>query len=231
LAAAVLACSLPAAAAAATSPSKVLDSILAAARAQGSVHSEGTGNYAASHVRFVSDAGLAHGIQRITFRKGGETGYVTVIVAANTAYVRGDAFTLLNYMNFRRITAVNYAGRWVRFPGNDGGFSSIAAGVTLSSLIDGLELGGTLSSVSGNKIDGRRVFTVSGKTSSKTGTVVDTVYARGTGSPLPLKQVTTRGPKDVTTTIFSNWSGQVDVAVPKVSVSIAAIRKASPGVS
>jgi hypothetical protein len=227
----VVACLLPPAASAADAPSEVLASILAAARAEHSVHSEGVGNYRTSRVTFVIDAGLDQGIQRVTYRKGGQTGHFTVIVSGKTAYLRGDAFALLNYLSFRRISAVNYAGRWLRYPHSDRGYSGIAAGVTLSSLVDGLALKGTLSRVSGNRIDGRQVLTVKGTSSSSTGTVVDTLYARGVGSPLPMKQVTTRGPNDVTTTVFSKWNGPVVVAAPKSSVSIAVVRKASPGIS
>jgi hypothetical protein len=182
-------------------------------------------------VTFVSDAGLEQGIQRITYRKGGQTGHVTVMVTANTAYIRGDAFVLLNYFGFRRISAVNYSGRWVRYPRRDRAYAAVSAGVTLQSLVDGLAVKGKLASAPGNTIDGQQVLGVTGKASSSAGTVVDTVYARAAGSPLPMRQVTTRGPKDVTTTIFSKWSGPVTVTAPKASVAISVIRKASPTVS
>lgn len=37
-------------------------------------------------------------LQHVTYRKAGRSGHVTVRVVANTAYVRGDAFALENYM-------------------------------------------------------------------------------------------------------------------------------------
>ena len=90
---------------------------------------------------------------------------------------------------------------------------------------------GKLSHVSAGKIDGRRALGVRGTATSSGGTVVDTVYAQAAGSPLPVKHVTTRGARNVTTTHFTDWNGRVAVLVPKKSVPVSVIRKAFIGVA
>src|SRR5438128_5395747 len=93
---AVAVCGLagPASASGFVSPDRLFSSALAAARAQRSVHYVSTAASRTVSVHMVGDAGLDRGIQRITYRKGGKTGHLTVLVVADTAYVRGDAFTL-----------------------------------------------------------------------------------------------------------------------------------------
>ena len=94
--AAVLACSMPLAVSAAVSPTVLLGSILGAGRSARSVHYVSTASRGAVRVGQVGDAGVTEGVQRITYREGGKTGSVTVIVSADTAYVRGDTFGLVH---------------------------------------------------------------------------------------------------------------------------------------
>ena len=171
-----------------------------------------------------TDAAAGRGIQQITYRKRGKTGHVTVIVADDTAYLRGDAFTLANYLGFAVGPAANYAGKWVRFPHSDTGYDLVAAGVTMSLTIDELDLSGTLSRVRDTTIDGQRVFGVRGTTAA----VVDTVYARATGSHLPVREVVTKGAASVTWD-YSKWNEHVDVTVPKTSTPISVVRKSRAG--
>src|ERR1051325_20156 len=88
---------------AAGSPSQ--SSIIAAVRAQRSFHyvAVSTGN--GVQLSIVGDAARDRGVQRITYRRGGVSGHATVLVAANTAYIRGDAFTLRHYMSFAAAAA------------------------------------------------------------------------------------------------------------------------------
>jgi hypothetical protein len=225
--AAVLACLLPAASAAAASPTKVLASILDAGHAKSSLHYTSKGNYGAVQVNFVGDARAGEGIQQITYSKAKKSGHVTVIVSANTAYVRGDAFTLANYIGFEKAAASKYAGEWVRFPNTDTGYATVAAGVTLSAAVDELKLEGRLSRVPATTIDGRRVLGVRG-TQSAAGkkSIVDTIYAQASGSPLPVKEVVTQGASSLIVN-FSAWNQHFDLAAPKTSVPISEVRKAS----
>src|SRR5947207_849028 len=89
--AAVLGCVIPAVSLAAPSPAALLGSILAAGRAQHSVHYVSKIQLGTVRIAQVADVGATKGIQRITYSKAGTTGHVTVVVSAGRAYVRGDA--------------------------------------------------------------------------------------------------------------------------------------------
>jgi broad specificity phosphatase PhoE len=106
----------PVASAAPKPPAQLLASVLAAGGAQRSVHYVAAANYGGGEIRQVVDAAITRGIQRIAYRQGAKTGHVTVIVAAHTAYVRGDAFTLVNYMGFKAAPAAKYANRVGQHP-------------------------------------------------------------------------------------------------------------------
>ena len=82
-----MACVSPAVPVAAASPGSLLASILAAGRAQRSVHYVSTARSGAIRVVAVADVGATKGVQRITFSKAGATGHVSVVVSARTAYV------------------------------------------------------------------------------------------------------------------------------------------------
>jgi hypothetical protein len=226
--AAAAAALLPSAASAADSPSKVLVSIVTAADAQRSVHYTSDGNYGKVEVSFVADAGVDSGVQQITYRKGGTTGHVTVIVTGDTAYIRGDAFTLLNYIGFKSSAALDYADRWVRFPHTDENYEVVAAGVTLSSAIDEIKLGGQLSNVPKTNVEGQQVLGVKATFASSSGTTVDILYARAAGSPLPVQEVASRGSMRLNTT-YSQWNESVVVVAPKSSTPIAVVRKIPSG--
>lgn len=214
-----LACSLPPTAFASVSPSKLLASIVAAARTQRSVHYVSAISVGAVRIRVVCDAGATRGIQHITFSKGGRTGHVTVIVSANTAYVRGDTFALVNFMGFKAVPAAKYAGAWVLIPHVDRDYTTVAAGVRLSSAIDELTLT-PQARVSDANVNGQRVVGVQGTRSTPAAQAAAvTLYARAAGSPLPVREVTTQGGARATVN-FSNWNEPINVAAPAKAVPI-----------
>lgn len=211
---------MPAAVSASISPAALLASIVAAARAERSVHYVNVGALGATRVGIVGDAGVAQGVQRITYRKAGKSGHVTVIVSSNSLYFRGDAFTLVNYMGFKAIPAAKYAGTWVLIPHTDTDYSTVAAGVTLSSAIDQLTLSKPLSGVRGTTIKGYRVVGVRGKVPFATGvTATATLYARASGKPLPVKQVVNQTNARLTVTL-DGWGEHIHVTPPHKAVPI-----------
>jgi hypothetical protein len=168
----------------------------------------------------VADAGLTQGIQRIAFQRGLQTGHVTVVVSNDTAYIRADAFALVNYMGFNASAAARYAQRWVIIPHTDGDFSAVADDVTFGSFVDSLQMSGPLSAAPDTSVAGRRVLGVRGQaTQSGKGSVAITLYARPAGSPLPVERVETVGSSRVTL-VLSEWNETVRVNVPTGAVPI-----------
>jgi hypothetical protein len=223
LLATALLCGLaPAAALAAPTPGSRLASIEAAARAQHSVHYITSGDYGPAVITFVGDAGVSEGSQHITFTKGGHTGHVAVLVSKSTAYVRGDAFTLHNFMGFKQSAASAYSRRWIQVPHTAAAYGPIAAGVTLASTLDELTVAGKLSSVAERTVGGQRVFGIRGVRKVSGSTVTETLWARANGSPLPVQEVASRGTMRYTAT-FGSWNRKVRVTVPKGAVPIAIV--------
>jgi hypothetical protein len=217
---------LVAPAAASVSPAKLVSSSLAAARAQRSVHyvavDTGPKTSAATdwQVTFVGDAATDRGIQRITYEKGGRTGHVTVEVVANTAYIRGDAFTLQNYMGFPATAARFNAGKWLRLPHTASGFPTVSAGVRLASAISELETTGPYANAGRSIRHGHRVVGVRSVESAggQTGTV--TLYIRSTGTPLPVEQRLTQGKTIRGDATYSNWNEPVNLAKPAYVITL-----------
>jgi hypothetical protein len=215
---------VPSVASAAGSPAQLLTSILAAARAERSVHTVSSASLGDFHVGQVGDAGTNRGIQHVTYRNAGKTGHVTVIVVADTAYLLGDAFALVDYMGFKAGPAAAYAGVWILVPHSDSGYSTIAAGVTFSSVIGELKLSAPLTRVPDTTIGGRRVVGVRGKSSTSPGSVAATLYAQAAGPPLPVREVARAGTTRAVVT-FSRWNERVRVAAPTSSVPISKVRQ------
>jgi hypothetical protein len=213
------ACIAPALAIAAT-PAALLRSMLAAARTQHSVHYVSNGHFGPARIVQVGDVGDGKGIQRITFNPGGQTGHVVVIVAAGKAYVRGDAFTLVNFMGFNAAPAKKYAGRWVMIPHSDRDFATVADDVTLATTVAHLTFPGTLGPAPKIKIAGRAAVGVQWQAMANGKPVVSALYAPASGKPLPIQERSANGTDGVTIT-YSGWNAPLHIAVPKSAVPIA----------
>ena len=205
---------------AATSPAQSLSAILAAARAQRSVHYVADATNGSFHTMLVSDVAAGSGIQQITYQRGGTTGKVTVVVSAGTAYIRGDSFTLRYFMGFKAAPSVKYAGTWIRIPHSDRDYAAVAAAVTLSSTIDELRLIGPLAFLPQGTLGGQKVIGISGKTISRQPARAG-LYARAQGTPLPVGEVEAFG-SALSRTRFTRWNEPVHVPVPARAVAMAA---------
>ena len=216
--AAILACGVPSAVSASGSPKQLLASILAAANARHSVHVISIAEYGTVHLTEVDDAGVTTGIQRLTLAESGHTGQVTVIATASAAYVRGDAFTLANYIGATPAAAKKYAGDWIKFTPKDKGYKNTVAGVTLASEIGQLTPAAPLRTVRHVTIGGVAAFGVRGVTpSSQPPPAEDTIYARAVGAPLPVRQVVKLGKQRLTVTL-SRWNEPIRLQIPRKTV-------------
>jgi hypothetical protein len=206
-------------AAASVSPAQLLSSSLAAARAQRSVHYVAAETSPISSVTMVGDAAVDRGIQRITYRKGSGVGHVTVTVVANTAYLRGDAFALTNYMGFPAAAAAAYAGKWLSVAPTATYFRTLAAAVRLQSTLDELKMPGPLRSVGNSTVLGQSVAGVRSQFLRSGKRVTETLYVRTTGSPLPVEQVAAGGTIRLVTTM-GGWNEVVHVSAPRGAIPL-----------
>ena len=216
--AAALTCGLSSSAAASSSPKQLLAAIVDAANARHSVHIASKAEYGTVQLNEVDDVGTTVGIQRLTLIETGHTGHVTVIATPKAAYVRGDAFTLVNYIGAKASAAVKYDGVWIKFTPKDAGYKNTIAGVTLASAISQLEPAAPLRTIRHVTIGGVKVFGVRGVTpTGQPPPAADTIYARAVGDPLPVKQVVKLGKQRLSVTL-SRWNEPIQLHIPKKTV-------------
>jgi hypothetical protein len=206
-------CALAGPAAASVSPDRLLSSALAAARAQRSMHYVTAAGSSTGSVRMVGDAALDRGIQRISFRKAGKVGHATVLVVANTAYVRGDAFTLANYMGFSATAARRFAGRWLKIPHTARSYPAVSADVRLGSTIKEMTLPRPRVALPESVLNGQRVIGIRNTATASGHRVTRTLYVRAAGLRLPVAEVMREGGNRVSVT-FSKWNEPVNVSAP-----------------
>jgi hypothetical protein len=206
-------CALAGPAGASAPPDRLVSSALAAARAQRSVHYVVAAVSSTVNVRMVGDAALDRGIQRITYRRAGKTGQVTVLVVANTAYVRGDAFALASYMGFSGAAATRFAGRWIKIPHTAPSYPTVSEAVRLRSTIKEITLPRPRVALPESVLNGRRVIGIRNTSMASGHRVTRTLYVRAAGLRLPVAEVTRDGGNRISVT-FSNWNQPVNVSAP-----------------
>jgi hypothetical protein len=196
--------------AAASTPGSLLTASLAAGKAQGSVHYLARANFGDQSVTINGDAALDRGRQQITFTKAGTSGHATVLVVNNTAYIKGDAFTLMNYMQIQG----SLANRWLSLAHTTHGFAQVAEAVRLGSTLAELKMTAPLRTVAGRTIGGMHTIGISGKAPAGSLTTKATLYVRAGKTPLPVEQVSTESGGSSDSITFSKWKEAVTVVAP-----------------
>lgn len=161
----------------------------------------------------VCDAGPTTGIQRLTYREAAKSGHLTVIVARRTAFLRGDRFTLRQFLGFRDADAKRLADQWLLVPHSSHAYGPVAQDVTFASAMSSLQPDGRLTNVRPAKIGGHAVIGVRGTSRAKAGKAVTTLWASARGRPLPLHEVTV-APDGTTRVTYSHWNRPVHVRAP-----------------
>jgi hypothetical protein len=206
-------CALAAPAAASVPADRLVSSALAAARTQRSVHYVTSAVSSTVSVRMVGDAAIDRGTQRITYGKAGKSGHVTVLVVANTAYVRGDAFALANYMGFSGAEARRFGGRWIKIAHTSSWYPTVSAAVRLRSAIKEITLPRPRVALPESVLYGQRVIGIRNTSMASGHRVTHTLYVRATGLRLPVAEVTRQGGIRISVA-FSNWNRPVKVSAP-----------------
>jgi hypothetical protein len=209
---AALALVLAATAAAATSPTNVYFASIAAATKKQSVHYVSVSNINGNAETLIGDAANDRGIQRITFKQGGTTGHVTVIVVGTTAYVRGDGFSLRNYLGLTAAQVSRYSGRWFSMKAPSSAYNIVSEAVRMGSFVQELEMAAPYSAAPVKTFGGHSRKGVRTKVSQSGKTVTIDLYVAG-DTHLPVAQIVS-GSAGSTTTTLSGWNTKVNVAAP-----------------
>lgn len=200
------------------SPSRLVSSALANAHAQRSVHYVSSQASSGMAVTIAGDAATDRGIQHITYRKGGRVGHVTVLVVATTAYLRGDEFTLANYMRIPASAATAWAGKWLSLAQSAPDYTAVAAAVRLGSTLDELKMPQPFRNVGTSTQQGRRVVGIESHFRRAGHAVSETLYIDVARS-LPVEQVGSSGAITMRAT-FSRWNEPVSVSPPASTIPI-----------
>jgi hypothetical protein len=206
------------AAAAAVSPARLVSAALAKAHAQRSVHYVSSQASNGRAVTIVGDAATDRGVQHITFRRSGRVGHVTVLVVSNTAFIRGDAFTLTNYMGIPASAAAAWAGKWLSLAKSAPDYPTVSAAVRLGSTLDEVKMPPPFRTLGTSTRHGRRVVGIVSHFEHAGRTVTATLYV-DTARSLPVEQVDRSGGITVTAT-FSRWNERVSVSPPASAIAI-----------
>ena len=203
-------------ASAAQSPAALMAASLGAGKAQGSVHYIARARFGALTVTIAGDAALDRGRQSITFTKSGRTGHATVLVVNNTAFIKGDAFTLTNYMQI----SGTLANKWLSLAHTAPAFKSVAEAVRLGSTLSELKMSAPLQIVPGRTIARTPTVGIRGKLPQGSLTSSATLYVRAGATPLPVEQISTEanGASDVIT--FDHWKEKVVVVAPSTATPL-----------
>jgi hypothetical protein len=205
-------------ASAGVSPARLVSSALVKAHAQRSVHYVASDNFSGVTVTIAGDAAIDRGSQHITYHKGGRVGHITVLVVANTAYVRGDAFTLTSYMGIPASSAAVWAGKWLSLARSASDFKTVAEAVRLASTLDELKMPPPFRSVGTTTRNGQRVIGVESSFRRAGQAVRETLYIDVARS-LPVEQIGRSGASTMRTTL-SRWNEPVSVSPPASAIPI-----------
>jgi hypothetical protein len=201
------------------SPRVLLASILRNARAQHSVHYTSWSSLGASAVLIVhADVARERGIVRLTTKVfGKKSDTTTVVVVRKTAYVRGDAAALEDWLELSRAKSARYAGWWISIrPGHEL-YGEVAGGGTLRSFLHQITPRGRLKS-EWTTIKGRRVIEISHTSDAGS----QALYVRHSGRlPIAAAYVAAGGQGKTT---IRRWNEGVQVRPPAYAVPISTVR-------
>jgi hypothetical protein len=209
---------------AAPSPQQWRAKLLAAVSAKHSVHYVSANSEPGVRLKIVADVGRGRGIQRIRVTKHGQTGPATVLVLGQTAYIRGNAFTLHKYFPFKLAQATRYAGQWISIPSTFGAFfSGVAADATFASFVSHLLPAKRLALVRAT-IGGRKSVGLKSTVRQGRLTLVATVYAPAAGPPLPFAEKVVLQGKPATGAVgMSGWNEPLHLMAPAHAVPISSV--------
>jgi hypothetical protein len=209
---------MAAAATAAQSPAQLVASALNAGLAQKSVRWTSTESASGIKVAIVSDVGRTEGSQIITWTEGSSEAALSIVLVNNTAYLIGDAAGLY-VQGFTVSAATHETNKWIALKPSSAAYSSAAAGLTVSSALGPLRMAGPVTSVPGTKILGLSTLGFKGTSKPFDGQagVAETLYVRGTGTPLPVEAV-----QKGSTTLFDDWGEPIKVTAPLGAVPVQA---------
>jgi len=197
---------------------RTLDRALAASRAEASVFWQGTTSADGATVVETTNAGVAQGNQTITISVGTRSaGVISIKLFGDTVYMKGTTADALVFQGFTDAAASAEANQWISIPSAQPFYAVVAAGLTVKSTVQELDLTGTLTRARRTEVLGRSVIGIKGTLSLQGATGTGVLYVRSRGAPLPVEETMSVGGAGVVT--LGRWGESVDVGSPPTSVA------------
>lgn len=225
----------PAAQASAPSGASLVASSMAALRAEDGFHWTSTAIFGSLSLTFTTYVGTNRGFQSMLVKSGTETGHVSAILIGQKVYFLGDAIGLA-YLDFSQAAATAETNKWIYaakgVKGQASTFTSVAAGLTISSTVSELEIT-NVDELAPVHFDGQKVVPLKGSPKYLDGAPsgsTQVLYVQADGKRLPVKAVED-GKGFVSTTVLGSWGQVPSVTVPLGAVSLQASWLAAPSKS
>jgi hypothetical protein len=197
---------------------RTLASALAASRSESSVFWKGVTTADGATVVETTNAGTSHGNQTVTVTVGTRNaGSISIELFGNTVYLKGDTADALLFQGFTPAAASAEANQWISVPSSQPFYAVVAAGLTVKSTVQELDLTGQLTQARRTKVLGRSVIGIKGTLSVEGVTGPAVLYVRRHGTPLPVEETMSEGGVGVVT--LGRWGEPVTIGSPPAAVA------------
>jgi len=176
--------------------------------------------FGGTFVEVVHD-GTRDGTANVTLTAGGAAARLSRVLDGR-AYFEGNASGLASFAGLKAADSSLEAGKWLYVPQDSLYFQSYANGLTVSSAVEQLYLGGTVAELPPTTLDGRKVLEIHEALKSKGTTYSMNVYVRSAGRPLPVEAVLTVNGVPGTIS-YGPWGIPPSAKVPKGAIPFRAV--------
>jgi hypothetical protein len=123
-------------------------------------------------------------------------------------------------MGFSAAEAAAFAGHWLSLSHTAPGFATVAAAVRLASAVDQVKLPAPIHAGAAKKVDGLATNALVSTQTKNNVKLVQTLYVRAAGAPLPVEESVVRNGTLVSRVVFTRWNEHVTAAVPAGAVPL-----------
>jgi hypothetical protein len=200
---------------------RLLASCIGAANAQRGLVWKATLHGDGNDITEFSHAGRLDGTEVISGYRDSKRVLMSLVLIGPEAYAWGNAGALEELLGVKAGAAAKEAGRWLAVPQGSFGhtYQTIAAGLTVSSATQVLDLVGKLSLLPERTVAGQAVVGVRGTSLAFGAPGTQVVYIRARGLPLPVKLVEDyQGVLETMT--FGQWGQPPAAKAPPAPVQI-----------
>jgi hypothetical protein len=162
-------------------------------------------------------SGSKDGTESYVLTSGGQVARASLVLDGKL-YFEGNTKALNEAFNFKAGPAKSEANKWIAVPKSSADFADLSNGLTVSSAVDRLLIGGTLTMLPPTVVDGENVLAVHEVTQSQGVAVSETVYVRASAPRLPVK-IALEAEGLPATIAYGPWDRPPTVKVPKKAVA------------